>query len=96
MQEIDDSGVEPLAVAFLPGLRPVYVEEDEAVKSFNPDVEEAKVLITARLRNIKAYIEILRDPNDDTEIVNVETDDASVVRCEETADMAVPEGKHGS
>ncbi|EJK59096.1 hypothetical protein THAOC_20724, partial [Thalassiosira oceanica] len=97
VQEIHDGGAKPLAVASLPGLmRPVYVEEDEAVKSFNPDVEEAKVLITTRLRNIKAYIEILRDPNDDKEIVNVETDDASVVRCEETADMAVPEGKHGS
>ncbi|EJK69695.1 hypothetical protein THAOC_09021, partial [Thalassiosira oceanica] len=72
--------------------------EDGAVKPFNfgADVEEAEDPNPTRLRYMKAYINILSGPNDNNEIDNIETDDASVVRCEETADMAVPEGEHGS
>ncbi|EJK51818.1 hypothetical protein THAOC_28977, partial [Thalassiosira oceanica] len=98
VQKIHDGGAKSLSVTPLLGLMPFYVEEDGAVKPFNfgPDVEEAEVLLTTRLRYMKAYINILSGPNDNNEIPNIETDDASVVRCEETADMAVPEEEHGS
>ncbi|EJK46524.1 hypothetical protein THAOC_34805, partial [Thalassiosira oceanica] len=97
-QEIHDGGAAQHRVASISGQRPEYVEEDGAVKSFDfgPDLEGVEVLITTRLCNMKTYIEILRSQNDNNEIANIETDDASVVRCEETADMAVQEGKHGS
>jgi len=80
VQAVHDGGAAPLAVASFSGQRPVYVEGNGAVKSFNfgPDIEEVEVLLTTSLRNMKAYIEILRGPNDDNEIVNVETDNASV------------------
>ena len=95
MQEIYDGGAKLLSAT---SLMPFYVEEDGAVKLFNfgPDVKEVKVLLTTRLRYIKAYINILSGPNGNNEIASIETDDASAVRCEETADMAVPEGEHGS
>jgi len=84
VQEINanDDGAAPLAVSSFSGQRPVYVEGNGAVKSFNfgPDVEEVEVLLTTQLRNMKAYVEILRGPNDDNEIINVETDNASVHR----------------
>ena len=79
VQEIHDGGDVPLAVASFSGQAPVYVEGNGAVKSFNfgPDVDEVEVLLTTSLRNMRAYVEILRGPNDDNEIINVETDDAS-------------------
>ncbi|EJK44568.1 hypothetical protein THAOC_36882, partial [Thalassiosira oceanica] len=95
--EIYDGGAKLLSAT---SLMPFYVdvEEDGAVKPFNfgTDVEEAEDPNPTRLRYVKAYIHILSGPNDNNEIDNIETDDASVVRCEETADMAVPEGEHGS
>ncbi|EJK52013.1 hypothetical protein THAOC_28760, partial [Thalassiosira oceanica] len=95
VQEIHDDGAKLLSAT---SLMPFYVEEDGAVKPFNfgTDVEEAEDPNPTRLCNMKAYINILSGPNDNNEIDNIETDDASVVRCEETADMAVPEGGHGS
>ncbi|EJK49479.1 hypothetical protein THAOC_31643, partial [Thalassiosira oceanica] len=91
VQEIHDGGAKSLSVTPLLGLMPFYVdvEEDGAVKPFNfgTDVEEAGT-------DVEEAAE--RGPNDNNEIDNIETDDASVVRCEETADMAVPEGEHGS
>ena len=64
-------------------LMPFYVEEDGVAKPFNfgTDVEEAEVLLTTRLRYMKAYINILSGPNVNNEIPNIETDDASVYRC---------------
>ncbi|EJK58781.1 hypothetical protein THAOC_21065 [Thalassiosira oceanica] len=100
VQEIHDGGAKSLSVTPLLGLMPFYVdvEEDGAVKPFNfgTDVEEAEDPNPTRLRYVKAYIHVLSSPNDNNKIDNIETDDASVVRCEETADMAVPEGEHGS
>ncbi|EJK53078.1 hypothetical protein THAOC_27551, partial [Thalassiosira oceanica] len=103
VQKIHDGGAKSLSVTPLLGLMPFYVEEDGVVKLFNfgTDVEEAEDPNPTRLRYMKAYINILSGPNDNNkidnnEITNIETDDASVVRCEETADMAVPEGEHGS
>jgi len=40
------------------------------------DVDSAEVLLTTQTRNMKAYIEILRGPNDDNEIIEVDTDNA--------------------
>ena len=95
--EIHDDGAKLLSAT---SLMPFYVEEDGAVKPFNfgTDVEEVEDPNPTRLCNMKAYINIPSGPNDDNEIANIETDDASasVVRCEEIADMAVPEGEHGS
>ena len=88
-QEIHDEKAALLAVPFISA---------GVVTQFNfgPNVKEVKVLLVSRLRNMKAYInKILPGPNNNKAIVSVETDNSSVHR-EETADMAVPEGKHGS
>jgi len=37
-----------------------------------------EVLLTSQMRNMKAYIEILHGPNDDDEVIEVETDNANV------------------
>ena len=95
--EIHGGGAKLLSAT---SLMPFYVEEDGVAKPFNfgTDVEEVEDPNPTSLCNMKAYINVLRSLNDNNEIANIETDNtsASVVRCEETADMAVPEGEHGS
>lgn len=60
--------------------RPQCIEGGKAVKSysFGPGVEFVEVLLTSQMRNMKAYIEILHGPNDDDEVIEVETDNANV------------------
>lgn len=60
------------------GWRPILVQGDGTVKSFHlsQDVDSVEVLLTTQTRNMKAYIEILRGPNDDNEIIEVDTDNA--------------------
>ncbi|KAL7533256.1 hypothetical protein ACHAWF_004427 [Thalassiosira exigua] len=62
------------------GHRPQYIEGGKAVKSytFGYGVESVEVFLTTKMRNMKAYIEILQGPNDDNEIIEVETDNASI------------------
>mmetsp|Transcript_7628 Transcript_7628/g.11572 ORF Transcript_7628/g.11572 Transcript_7628/m.11572 type:complete len:274 (+) Transcript_7628:56-877(+) len=60
------------------GWRPILVQGDGTVKAFNlaDDVEHVEILLTTQTRNMKAYIEILKGPNDDNEIIEVDTDNA--------------------
>lgn len=60
------------------GWAPILVQGDGTVKSFNlaDDVDNVEILLTTHTRNMKAYIEILHGPNDDNEIIEVDTDNA--------------------
>lgn len=62
------------------GWTPILVQGDGTVKSFNlaDDVENVEILLTTHTRNMKAYIEILHGPNDDNEIIEVDTDNANL------------------
>ena len=60
------------------GWTPILVQGDGTVKSFNlaHDIDSVEILLTSQTRNMKAYIEILKGPNDDNEIIEVDTDNA--------------------
>jgi len=75
-----DASHVPSASTSFTGLVPQYIEGNGAVKSYNfpENVESVEVLLRTTTRNMKAYIEILHGPNDDNEIVEVETDNANV------------------
>lgn len=68
------------ALATFQGQKSQYIEGGKAVKSynFNESVDSVEVLLKSNLRNMKAYIEILHGPNDDNEIIEVETDNANM------------------
>jgi len=75
-----DMGNVGTAVAAFQGLTPQYIEGGKAVKSFTfgHDVECVEVLLQSNMRNMKARIEILQGPNDDDELIEVETDNANM------------------
>ena len=62
------------------GQKSELVQGDGAVKGyfFGPDVESVEILLKTNKRNMKAYIEILLGPNEDNEIINVDTDNANM------------------
>jgi hypothetical protein len=62
------------------GWTPILVQGDGTVKSFNlaDDVDNVEILLTTHTRNMKAYIEILHGPNDDNEIIEIDTDNANL------------------
>lgn len=62
------------------GWTPILIQGDGTVKSFNlaDDVDNVEILLTTHTRNMKAYIEILHGPNDDNEIIEVDTDNATL------------------
>jgi len=75
-----DMGNVGSALTAFQGLIPQYIEGGKAVKSYNfgHGVESVEVLLKTNMRNMKAYIEILQGPNEDNEIIEVETDNANM------------------
>ena len=76
---LDMSNVESPASTF-PVEQAQYIEGNKSVKSytFGYGVESVEILLQTKTRNMKAMIEILQGPKDDNEIIEVETDNASL------------------
>ena len=75
---VTDANCAPAIDYFADNTTPILVQGDGTVKSFNlaDDIDSVELLLITQTRNMKAYIEILKGPNDDNEIIEVDTDNA--------------------
>ncbi len=78
VEDSNPSSLSSSALDSFEGWTPILIQGDGTIKSFNlaDNIDSVEVLLTSQTRNMKAYIEILKGPNDDNEIIEVETDNA--------------------